>query len=116
MTCHVGQGIVVCTGSPWRPALDVECPWCLEKRRCLCSEVHGGWCAPDFICGTCGSFWNAEQERPIKMTEAERDENVALAASIPDPTCWICHDTGYEPMSPIAAEAERCAAGCEVSK
>lgn len=96
MTCHYGEGIIVCDGlSGWRVEPDKLCPWCRELRRCLGSPVFSGWCGYDYICGTCGSYWSEEDGvRLRKLTEDERDENIARVAAQPDPKCWDCHDTG----------------------
>ena len=78
MTCHVGEGIVVCDGaSGWRVEPMKRCPWCMEDRRCLGTLIFGGYGGSDYICGTCGSYW-CEDDFTIyrKVTEAQRDENI----------------------------------------
>ena len=93
MTCNFGEGIVLCTVDRWRVVLDAYCPWCDERRRCLAAAVFSGWCGNDYICGTCGSYFNSD-EPPRKLTEDERAENIAKVAAKADPACWTCHDTG----------------------
>lgn len=96
MTCHVGEGIVICDGvSGWRVEPAKHCPWCLETRRCLGTPIFGGYCGSDYICGTCGSYWSEEDDtRFRKLTEEEREQNIARVTSVADPKCWKCHDTG----------------------
>lgn len=93
--------VIVCSGTgPWRVA-HVNCPWCKELRRCLTSLVFSGWCGSDYKCGTCGTFWSSEQDGPLKTSEPDREKNIALVASVPDPTCWDCHDSGWTGESPV---------------
>lgn len=97
MTCHIGENIVVCDGfsGGWRVRLDGWCQWCLEKRRMVQVLIYGGYCGMDIICGTCGSYGSVDDGvQWRKLTEDERDENIARVAATPDPKCWKCHDTG----------------------
>lgn len=96
MTCLIGENVVICDGvSGWRVNPVGHCPWCLEQRRCLETAIFGGYCGWDVICGTCGSRWSLEDGvRFWKVSEDERDENIARVASVVDPKCWDCHDTG----------------------
>lgn len=117
MTCQVGQGFAICDGQSggWRVTL-AYCPWCKEHRRCLSVAIFGGWCGHDFKCGTCGYHWGSDDEGWRKLTEEERDKNIAAVAARPDPDCWECHDTGdtTDPGNPIDEPILRpcaCAAG-----
>lgn len=109
-----GQGFaIVCGPGPWRVALDVPCPWCKEKRRCLTAEVFGGWCGNDYKCGTCGTYWSSEGDT-LKTTEADRADNIARVAATPDPKCWDCHDSGWTSENPID-EGHPCACAAGVA-
>lgn len=116
MTCHIGEGVVVCDGQGgWYVYRDLSCPWCKERRRCIGTQIFGGWCGNDYICGTCGSVWDSESETVRKLTEAQRDENIARVAAMKDPGCWDCRDTGDKewnvPLIDPDAEPDFCA--CE---
>jgi hypothetical protein len=96
MTCHIGDGIIICTGlGAWHVA-QLACPWCClgdAMVRCLTTPIHSGYCGFDSICGSCGQRWSSDE--PLrKMSEEQREENIAWVASVPDPKCWKCHDTG----------------------
>lgn len=108
MTCKIGDGVIVCSAGPWRVRLNVECPWCQERRRCLAADVFGGWCGQDYMCGTCGSYWDSESGTVRKLTEEQREKYIAEVAATPDPQCWDCHDRGWLPMSPVSYEPESC--------
>lgn len=120
MTCHTDKDgnvlVSICDGhgDGWRVAREKPCQWCLEKRRCLYAYVFGGWCGTDWVCGTCGSEWTEEDYLYWKkVTEEQRDENVARVAAHPDPKCWDCHDTGdaglpfHDDTTPCKCEAAR---------
>lgn len=122
MTCHIGEGVILCDGqSGWRVGFR-SCPWCcLEGRqtRVLITDIFGGWCGQDIICGECGQKWSTDEGGMHKMTEEKREENKARVASMPDPKCWDCHDTGeagYGSGVPLTDpdDRERCA--CEAGK
>lgn len=116
MTCHVGDGFIICDGqSGWRVSPSTHCPWCLEERRCLTTLIFSGWCGSDYICGTCGSRWSNDGEVWMpKITEQERDENIARVAAAKDPQCWECHDTGDISDPAIELEAKQCPCGAEL--
>lgn len=107
---------IVCGPGPWRVARNHPCPWCLEKRRCLIAPVFGGWCGYDLKCGTCGTAWSTD-DGGLKTSEEDREKNIALVASVPDPKCWDCHDSGWTGESPIDEGYPCvCAAGVEVAR
>lgn len=101
MTCHFGEGVIVCDGRSsqgWRVSF-AWCPWCClpgdKPVRVLAVDIFGGWGGSDLICGTCGQFWSNDGENHYRrMTEDQRDENIARVVAVPDPNCWDCHDTG----------------------
>lgn len=101
MTCHVGDGIVICDGRSggWRVGR-VWCPWCCVKDetvRGLTVLIFGGYGGFDAICGSCGFAWACDDEWLPRMNphdQEKREENIALVAATPDPKCWKCHDTG----------------------
>jgi len=97
MTCHIGDGIVICDGlsGGWRVDPQGWCQWCLEKRRCISVPIYGGYGGFEFICGTCGSYGSVDDGVIFrKLTEEERAANIERVASVLDPDCWKCHDTG----------------------
>jgi hypothetical protein len=116
VTCHVGEGSVVCTGRGAWDVGHVRCPWCClrgdEPVRVLFTEVFGGWCGRDYICGNCGQAWSSDADRLTNVPDEEREANKARVAAVPDPACFRCQDRG-EIWSPIAEEPEAC--GCAAS-
>lgn len=97
MTCHIGPNIIVCDGvsGGWRIAQG-HCPWCcLGERttRALYAWIFGGYAGRDWICGECGQKWS-DEGGAWKVTEEQREQNIARVAATPDPNCWDCHDTG----------------------
>lgn len=114
MTCHIGENIIICDGqSGWRVEPALQCPWCDERRRCLRTWIHGGYSGFDAICGTCGSYWSWCDEISFrKLTDNERDENIARVAARPDPKCWDCHDTG-DTGGPMDVEDSPCSCGAK---
>jgi hypothetical protein len=100
MTCHVGENIIVCDGQSggWR-VTQAKCPWCCvpsdEPVRCLCVLIFCGYGGMDYLCGACGQEWSSDDDTRLwKTTDAQREENRARVASVHDPKCWQCHDTG----------------------
>lgn len=109
MTCHIGGGIIVCTGTgSWR-VNNITCPWCKEVRRCLETPVFGGWEGGDYICGTCGQYWSSEGELR-NIPDDVRQGYIARVAATPDPQCWKCHDSGdtVSPFDPITEDPDPC--------
>lgn len=100
MTCRIGENVIICDGqSGWRVYPDLQCPWCLERRRCIGTAIFGGWCGFDYICGTCGTKWSTDDDRPIsevgkRISNEQREQNIARVAALADPKCWDCHDSG----------------------
>lgn len=123
MTCRIatlGSGVtaIVCDGRTggWRVDFAL-CPWCCVKGdkpvRVLSVLIYSGYGGSDFICGTCGQAWSDDGECWYrKMSEDDRDANIAKVAAVPDPKCWDCHDTG-ERAHPLAEESDPCHCGAK---
>lgn len=99
MTCHIGEGVTICTGRNGSFVAFAACPCCCLRGdppvRCLDTPIFSGWCGSDMVCGNCGQEWSTDDDRPMRNTPIEqRDANIALVAATPDPKCWDCHDTG----------------------
>jgi hypothetical protein len=126
MTCTVYRSdsgasvVVVCNGRShgWRIRYGC-CPWCAPdptwgQRRVAYVSIYGGDGGEDCICGECGSEWSSYDGDVTfgKLDLDERDDNIALVASIPDPKCWDCHDTGDTGMPGLDEPgANPCACG-----
>jgi hypothetical protein len=96
VTCRQVENAIICDGvSGWRVEPAKRCPWCLETRRCLGTPIFSGYGGHDYICGTCGSYWSEDDYVSYrKLTNDQRDANIARVAGRADPKCWDCHDTG----------------------
>ena len=73
------MGSALCGPGPYTHLIKARCPWCClgeDRTTHAFREVHGGYCAPDLMCGDCGQTWNADAECLRKLTEDKRDENV----------------------------------------
>ena len=117
VTCHFGDGIVVCDGQSggWR-VTHVLCPWCCvqgaEPVRALSVLIFGGYGGSDYICGSCGQNWASADEVYLrKVTNEERETNIAKVAARADPKCWDCHDTGDVGMPGFDVEPMPCKCG-----
>jgi hypothetical protein len=81
MSCYQIGNAIVCTGRGATKKGFAPCPWCsLPGTRPplqLITEVHGGYCAPDFVCGRCGYEWNPEHDgRWRDQPDAQRQANI----------------------------------------
>ncbi len=96
MTCRVAGNAIIDDGqSGWRVYPVKSCPWEKAARRCIGTAIFGGYCGYDFICGTCGSYWSEEDGIGYrKLTNDQREANIARVTAFPDPECWECHDSG----------------------
>ncbi len=81
MTCHVGKGIVVCTGEGKSRLRRLPCPWCCLGRartQCLVIEIHSGYSAPDILCGRCGFKWTPGEYLYFwPQKQEDRDKRIA---------------------------------------
>lgn len=95
--------MIVCDGlSGWR-VVHGSCPWCAPpalgtQTRQLAAWIFGGYCGERRICGACGYEGETEDEGLREVSDEDRERNKARVASVPDPKCWKCHDTGDRGM------------------
>ena len=76
----------VCGPGAYSYLVMAQCPWCcLGEDQTIHGfrEVHGGYCAPDMICGSCGQYWSHDDDRPLRGTDEDlRDENLAKVEAL----------------------------------
>ena len=85
MTCIAREGVILCTGRGATTKRRSPCPHCciVGPDSCflkpwpimLVTEIHSGYCAPDYICGRCGHQGNYEDDRYRRVGHARREEN-----------------------------------------
>src|SRR5262245_13477051 len=117
MTCHYGDGIVLCTGRTGSFVGYAACPWCClpgdPPVRVLDTPIFSGWCGSDMVCGNCGQEWSTDSEYfPENTPDQKRQWNLAAVTATHDPKCWDCHDTGFRDIrNPLDVPSERCPCG-----
>ena len=97
-------------------SLTGSCPWCAPvafgtQTRQLAAPIFGGYCGERRICGACGYEGETEDEAPREVSDEDREKNIARVASVPDPKCWKCHDTGDQGMPLDEPDTHPCDCG-----
>ena len=90
MPCHVmeldgGRIGYLCAPGAYRLLRRAACPHCcVGNARTIHAwrEVHSGYVAPDMVCGRCGQYWTYDHDRLPKVSQRERDKNVAMVAAL----------------------------------
>ena len=84
MTCRQMGTAIVCDGRGETEKRRAPCPWCCVVKNeryqkpfplMLITEIHSGYCAPDYVCGRCGQQGNYEEDRPRRIGDTRREEN-----------------------------------------
>jgi hypothetical protein len=82
--CYQIGNAIVCDGRGKTTRRHAPCPWCCVAVEgvypkpwplMLITEIHSGYCAPDYVCGRCGQDGNYEEEKLRRVPDARREEN-----------------------------------------
>ena len=76
---------IVCGPGEYSHLVRACCPWCcLWPAKTIHGTrlVHGGYCAPDMICGRCGQYWTAEDAGRQPTDSDSRKRNCATVRAM----------------------------------